>query len=283
MQQTLREAAVARAESAIELSRSLDEGKRAPGSAGVLIAEGDSWFAYPGTNLIKELRRLGFHIATNAANGSHLEEMAFSIDRLADLHARMRQARADWEARPRALLLSGGGNDIVDDALRLILNHAATDRPPFDPQIATGLIDVRLADAICSWVIAVQQLVTDVYGSGAPVPVVMHGYDYGVPDGRGYKKVLVTWKGPWMEPAYSARGYEDLAQTAALTRDLIDRYNRLLSRLSSDEAALNLRYVDLRGRLPSYPGDYKESWDNELHPEKGAFRILATVLAGSIP
>ena len=283
MEQTIQQAAVALADEAIDLSRSLDDGARAVGTSGILIAEGDSWFAYPGTNLIKELKRLGFRIESNAENGSLLEDMAYSKDRLADLHGRMREAQQEWAEIPRAILLSGGGNDIVNEPLLAMLNHAAAGEPALDPQMVEAMIDVRLANAIRSWIASVQRLVADVWGEGVRVPVVMHGYDYPVPDGRGYKKIGVTWRGPWMQPDFHARGFDDLGQSRDLIAILITRYNDMVARLASTEQGLNLRYANLLNTLSSDLSNYKDSWDNELHPEKEPFRLLADRLVRVIP
>jgi hypothetical protein len=274
----------ARADSAIQLSQSLDDGVQAAGASGVLIAEGDSWFAYPGTNLVKELRRRGFRVASTAENGARVEEMAYSVDRLADLHAAMRSARQEWQATPRALLLSGGGNDMVGETLRLLLNHAAGGTPDFDMQMLNALIDVRLATAIRAWITSARMLSRQVYGSDVNIPVVMHGYDYAIPDGRGYEKIGITLKGPWMRPSLVERGYTVLAANTALVRQLIDRYNAMLARLAA-EPQLNFRYVKLAGQLSTdlVNNNYRVDWDNELHPEKPAFRRLAAELERAIP
>ena len=280
--QSVQDRARARADSAIRLSNSLVDSSQYLVIRGVLVAEGDSWFAYPGTNLIKELERLGYAIESNAENGSHLEEMAYSVDRLSDFHSKLRKAKAKWTVVPKAILLSGGGNDIVNEPLALMLNHASANKPPLDTSIAHALIDVRLADAIKAWILTTQRLVEDVYGKTTRIPVLMHGYDFAVPDGRGYKKYSVTWAGPWMKPEFEQRGYEDLAQTTRVIESLITRYNAMLMRLASD-TALNLRYVKLTGKLNKPPTDHREWWDNELHPEKKGFRLLVEEYGKAIP
>ena len=90
----------------------------ARGSRGLLIAEGDSWFDYPLYDVLDLLERDGFEVDAVAHMGDSLEDMAHDerqLDRLAKAFEKVRgAARADV----RAILLSGGGNDIAGESSR---------------------------------------------------------------------------------------------------------------------------------------------------------------------
>lgn len=281
------DAALARVNSAINASTALLDG--APvGSAGVLIAEGDSWFAYPGTNLVKELERLGFAVFSTAENGARLEEMAYSTDRLIDLRGEMVKAQRQYEEElPRALILSGGGNDVVHESLWLMLNHASSGYQALNDEIVTQHIDVRLQTALRTWIIQARALLEDVYGGAASdVPIFIHGYDHAIPDGRGYRRFLKTWRGPWIEPGLIARGHGSLDENPGnqlIIEELIQRFNAMLEEVANDLDPL-VRYVSFIDELDGTLANdaYRDDWDNELHPTDEAFRHLAVILAREI-
>ena len=69
-------------------------------------------------------------------------------------------------------------------------------------------------------------------------------------------------------------------------RDLIDRYNVMLSALVRDLTSAGLshvRYVDLRGTLSTaLPSGYKADWGNELHPTKPGFAKVTARIAAAL-
>ena len=82
----------------------------AAGGPGPLVAEGDSWFDYPvplAVDILECLRGFhGFQIEKHAKYGDTLENMIFGIG----VTTLMQAVR---ETRPKALLFSGGGNDVA--------------------------------------------------------------------------------------------------------------------------------------------------------------------------
>jgi hypothetical protein len=106
------------------------------------------------------------------------------------------------------------------------------------------------------------------------LPLLVHGYDYPVPDGRGYLGVFGHYLfGPWLEPGFREKNFTDVAARIQMMRDVIDRFNQILQTLPRRFSFV--RYIDVRNTLStSLPDDYKEWWDNELHPtEKGFEKV----------
>ncbi|NNE44846.1 MAG: hypothetical protein HKN12_11620, partial [Gemmatimonadetes bacterium] len=157
--------------------------------AGILLAEGDSWFDYPFYDVLGELEdRHGYEIYGNVAKrGDTIEDMAYDVNQLGKV-ARMFQKVAsrlrDEEGKPRAILLSGGGNDIAGHELAVLLNHARSGQPVLHDRIVRGVITERLALAMTTLVSAVTGLSQGYFGT--KLPIVLHGYAHPVPDGRGY-------------------------------------------------------------------------------------------------
>src|SRR5258706_7948583 len=102
-----------------------------------ILAEGDSWFsigAIPSSNLLFELRFEKWTVILNLAypgdTVAHMSELASNIDLVHVLAAK--RFNYKWDA----ILLSGGGNDIVDVASTLVL-----DQPSGDPTKPSSYID----------------------------------------------------------------------------------------------------------------------------------------------
>ena len=116
---------------------------------GVLVAEGDSWFDYPWTDVLEELEDEHLYdVESVAHHGDRVEDMAYSEGQLEKL-VRVIERVARSGRRPRAILLSGGGNDIAGvDEFAMLLNHAASPTPGLNESVVAGVIDERLRHLI---------------------------------------------------------------------------------------------------------------------------------------
>jgi lysophospholipase L1-like esterase len=250
-----------------------------PPATGLLVAEGDSWFDSPFHDILSVLEdEHGFDVESVARRGDTVEDMAYAGGQFDDfvrlLEKLLRQGR-----RPDAILLSGGGNDIAGQEFAILLNHAASGLPPLNDDVLRGVIDVRARNAYAFLIgglteIAVRLLAT-------PIPIVVHGYDYAVPDGRG---VLGGWgflPGPWLQPGFRRKGHADLGANTDLMIQLIDRLNVMLRQLTQARGLGHVRHVDLRGTL-SHAAAYKRDWANELHPTERGYKAVAGKIAAVI-
>jgi lysophospholipase L1-like esterase len=244
---------------------------------GTLIAEGDSWFDYPGTDILEELEdNHGYDVKSVAHKGDTVESMAYGekqLDKLAKQFWKLHQK----DVVPQAVLLSGGGNDIAGDEFPLLLNHSDSDLPALNDDIVRGLVDVRLREALIRLARTVTSLCDQVFDTAKPIRILLHGYDYSVPDGRGFWGGWGPLPGPWLEPGFEQKGYFSLKQNAAVMKVLLDRFNTMVATLPKVNGLGHLRYVDLRGCLSSslVNDRYKTWWDNELHPEDKGYRVIA--------
>lgn len=260
----------------------LDSGRvlaMGPPAAGVLIAEGDSWFDYPMNNVVRLLEdRHGYDVESVASNGDRVEDMAYSSGQL-EKFTRLLEKLIRRNTVPRAILLSGGGNDVAGAEFAILLNHAASSSAGLNDAILAGVIDERIQMAFIHIIGAVTRICEQ--RLGRPLPIVVHGYDYPVPDGRGFWGGALVLPGPWLEPGFRAKGYLDMKERKRIMRILIDRFNEMLKRLAAMPTLPQVRYVDLRGTLSSGE-DYKEWWANELHPNKQGFLRVTERIAAAI-
>lgn len=250
-------------------------------SAGTLVAEGDSWFDYPLHDVLSNLEDIyGFDVESVAHKGDTVEDMAYSEGQL-DAFARRVEKLLRSGIRPRAILLSGGGNDIAGDEFAILLNHAASSISGLNESIVAGVIDQRLRDAYATIISAITSICTVL--TGQPVPIIVHGYDYAVPDGRGFAGGWGPLPGPWLEPGFRRKGYdyETLSITKPIVANLIDRFNLMLGGLAGKSPFAHVYYLDLRNTLSS-GSKYKDSWANELHPSSEGFEAVTARFASLI-
>jgi len=241
---------------------------------GLLIAEGDSWFDYPFNSVLGELENLSYEIESVAHKGDTAEEMAYDPGQLAKLAGLFDKLEQRGEV-PRAILLSGGGNDVAGTELSVVLNHKQSGLPAVNDDVAKGVILGRLRVALASVIGAVSELSRRSFGR--KVPVLVHGYDYPVPDGRGYIGGFWVLPGPWLEPAFRLKGYADMSERVSVMSDLIDRFNDMVASLPGQPGLEHVIYVNLRRTLSNELEGrrYKKDWANELHPTDLGFKNVA--------
>ncbi|MFT4012242.1 MAG: caspase family protein [Paracoccus sp. (in: a-proteobacteria)] len=217
-----------------------------------LAAEGDSWFQYP-LRLFDVIDYAMDHYAVfdTSAAGDLLENMARSREYIAAL----RRSEAE------ILLLSAGGNDVcAGGKLADFLETYDPDHPDLKPgdYLKRGYQAV-MDNAIAAY----ERICRDVNREFPGVTIVVHGYDYVIPNG-----------GRWLGGPMESRGIADRKLQRRIAAEMIDQFNRALRRMARDLG--HVAYVDCRGAVAD------ADWFDELHPTSKGFaavssRILTTV------
>lgn len=250
-----------------------------PGSSGVLVAEGDSWFDYPLNDILRLLEdHHGYDVESVAHKGDRVEDMAYGPGQFEEFARRLEKLLRQ-NVIPKAILLSGGGNDIAGQEFGMLINHALSPVAGLNEPVIAGVIDERIKFAYVTLLSAVTRICEQ--RLGGPVTIIVHGYDYPVPDGRGFLGGWWILPGPWLEPGFRQKGYEDLAVRAALAKRLIDRFNEMLRGVVALPEFAHVRHVDLRNTL-SAGSNYKRDWANELHPTFTGFQRVTDRIAAAI-
>ncbi len=251
----------------------------APSPLGTLFAEGDSWFDYPLNDVLKKLEEdHGFDVESVAHMGDNVEDMAYGRGQFEQFTSRLDRLIRHGVV-PRAILLSGGGNDLAGGEFQMLIDHVLSPSPGVNADVARGIIDVRIRNAYVTLISAITTLSRD--RTGAVLPVVVHGYDRPVPDGRGF--LFGPFPGPWLKPGFDRKGFQatDLDRTTAMMAKLIDQFNTMLAEVAALPGFGHVRYIDLRGTLSNGPG-YRAWWANELHPTATGFAAVAAKFAAVI-
>ncbi len=250
-----------------------------------LLAEGDSWFSLgsiPPHNLLMELVFDRSALVVDLAYPG--DEVARMFRRMWDYGAEfagMMTMRSTW--RWDAILLSGGGNDLIaafPHLLRADIDATLVD--PARPQDlvdagALALLDQYLADSYHGFV-----AVRDRPGSpNANVPMIVHTYDYPTPNDSPARAFGVRISGPWIYPQLNGR----IPQAAwqPLTDFLLDHVAQTLLALPAQLP--NFFVVDTRNTLVRAASGVQggsNDWDNEIHPNAGGYRKLAAKVAAEV-
>lgn len=262
--------------------RALPKPGPAATSRGVLVAEGDSWFDYPFHDVLKELDdRHGWDVERVSHSGDTVESMAYSGGQLDDfIRAIQRVVRRGQ--RPRAILLSGGGNDVAGEWFGMLLNHRNSPAAGLNASVIDGVLEGRVRMAYGTILSRVTATCDELLGQR--LPILTHGYDYPVPDGRGLLGGWGPLPGPWLEPGFRQKGFDNLSERIAIARQLIDRFYGMLQEVATTPSFAHVRVIDLRGVLSTQIANdrYKDWWGNELHPTPAGFSKVANLFQSQL-
>lgn len=246
------------------------------GNNGILVAEGDSWFDYPLNDVLSCLEdEHGYDVESVAHKGDKVENMAYAEGQLTDLSRRIEKLIRQGSI-PKAILLSGGGNDIAGNEFGMLLNHKKSEISGLNDKVVEGVME-RISHAYTTIIWSVMRLCKE--GIGTEIPILVHGYDYPIPDGRGFMGGWGPLPGPWLEPGFRDKGFQGMAERIGIMVNLIDRFNLMLQSVASiPQFAGHVIYVDLRQTLKNGT-TYKKDWANELHPTGDGFSMVTKKFA----
>lgn len=207
-----------------------------------IVSEGDSWFQYPLLldDVIDHLFDRYAILSLDAAG-----------DLMTDIMRQNELVVAVAQERPDVVLLSGGGNDILNGArLSRLLPPYAEGRPAqayLGPEFEANLKSVvRDYDALVARVLAVQP----------GVRVICHTYDYVLPANSR-----------WLGRPLAKIGIEDAALQRAILRCIVDRFHTVLSEVAARHR--DVQVVDCRGVVGN------RQWHDELHPTSAGWGAVA--------
>ena len=254
----------------------------------VLVSEGDSWLQFP--ILIKEvIDQLlpDYNIWSLGAAGATLHDMIHGppgkggFEFLAELRRH--------QARVKAFIFSGAGNDIIGDdpatglpMLEGLLNNFNGDEGDVAGHINASELNARIAQ-LSSGYTRIVQLVRAEPGF-EDLPIVFHGYDYAFPypaSNNDPRNPRYAKKDQWLGRAFAARAIESPDLRRKIVMALIDRLYTMLFALRDMPGQHDVHVVDCRGAMPRV-----EDWNDEIHGTSDGFvevgNRFRTVLQGAI-
>jgi len=237
-----------------------------------IVAEGDSWFSYPVVkDIIDSLRQMGYAIKRHSKPGDTLENMVYGTD--FSIATQVQRAnnygpvsmketlRSVQNLQPKFVLFSAGGNDVIGPELGQYLHHKRSGLPPFREAFFRDSVNGYIRSAIVRFLEQVWQV-------DPAIHVIMHGYDYAIPNGTQYEVAGIRFSGPWVLPAFAKKAITARSEQNQIIRQLVDIFNELLISLS--QSYPQFHHIDLRGRFPD-----EAQWHNEIHLRKEGFEQVA--------
>lgn len=238
------------------------------------LAIGDSWFEYPLYNEIptpfqnnaivaqSQLGSMGnpppqilnqaLHgQATTAILSYENQEKMMSVLQDPD------QWLNEQTGLPDAILISGGGDDLVGDQLAIYLDYGG------------GGLNLNRFQGVLD---SVQASYMDLFAFrdlfAKNVPIVGHCYDYAIPNDVH----PICTESAWLWPSLSFAGY-DYDAGLQIVSQMIDLFHDMLAKLA-DNPANNFTFVGTRNTL-TRNALQPIGWANEIHPWYQGFTALA--------
>jgi lysophospholipase L1-like esterase len=222
------------------------------------VAEGDSWFLHPQIpDIIDQL--FG---KTNPRMA--VLSLAAAGDDLAYMWRHNQYMAAVETEKPKWLLLSGGGNDILGREFPGYLNDYSPGAPGQDVQrFLNSNFDRKLRHLREVY----NGIIRDVRGVSAETKIAVHGYDYVQPGVDKPDKSKQQHKGKWLGKHLSNAQISETADRHGVVRVMVDEFNNQVLRPLSD-ANDNFVYVDVRGCVGTH------EWFDEIHPNERGFNAV---------
>ncbi|WP_025740485.1 caspase family protein [Aquimarina pacifica] len=210
----------------------------------VIVAEGDSWFLFP--FLVKDT-------LDYVMEKYPLRSIAAAGDELQNYRASGQLIETIKKEKPKYVLISGGGNDIIGPAIVDILKK---DMPSGLEPMAylNSTFSKKMEDIKATY----NYFFNRISSFDSVHQVFVHGYDYVRVDHT--KRVI---KNGWVNKYLIQKGVEKIEDRARIIKYLIDQFNALLEALTSQHK--NATYLDLRSLVT------KEEWYDEIHPDDNGF------------
>jgi lysophospholipase L1-like esterase len=253
-----------------------------PGYDWRLLAEGDSWFtigAIPSSNLLYELR---LKKRTIVLNLGYPGDTIANISQLStNTEFTRRLTHPNWASDWDAVLLSGGGNDLIERAVDII---RAT--PKGSGRKAADYVDAGQLAAFTQDVQAGYRRIVALRDADASPnrgkPIIVHTYDYPTPRPAPATFLIVPFTRPWMHPIFEKRKVPKSLR-ARIAERMLDALAEALLELESELPAFHV--VDTRNLLQRAEIDAKGNsgdWLNEIHPNSDGYRKIADKLAAKL-
>lgn len=213
----------------------------------VIVSEGDSWFQYPHPALKEIIDHLMNHFAVRSLGAGG--------DTLVNYFREGELFKVLEEEQPQFLLLSGGGNDILGEAVKkLIADHISEDEP--EGKNAGRFLNEKFDHKI-EQICKIYKTIFDRIKKDYPdLQVICHGYDYILPN---------------PEKGWFAKHIKDKIKRPgdqkALADFLIDSFNDEVIKVANIYP--NVHFLDNRNVVRPH------LWQDEIHPNSTGFLDVA--------
>ncbi len=244
------------------------------------LSEGDSWFTMAGmptSNLLFEMR---FPVSTMILNCAMPGDTIKHISQISNNRGLLWGLSKAYGEKWDLILLSGGGNDLIDEAGTILIDPDTRGSKKMDTPEA--YCDQAQFDSLIARIKKGYRRIVELRDEpGAPskdVPIVVHTYDYPTANNSPARFLGVGLLGPWL---YKAFRHDKIPK-----EDWVALSDYMFGKLADGILALqaelpNFHVVDTRGTIKrAKPGSRGESgnWLNEIHPNAKGYSKLSKLI-----
>jgi lysophospholipase L1-like esterase len=251
----------------------------------LILAEGDSWFTIggiPTSNLLFSFRFKKMTMIVNCAMPGDTIKRMSEIEGNQIFRTALSPNGYKWDL----ILLSGGGNDLIDAAGNILLPRAKRDSKSMK-NIKDYCDKEKLKQLITNIQEGYRRLVRLRDTEDSPAknkPILVHTYDYAVPRNSPSRFFSAPLLGPWLYPAV-VNAEIPKRDWIQVSKYLIDQLAEGILRLQEERKLTNFHVVDTRKTLKraklGTTGDNGD-WMNEIHPNSDGYKKLARAIEGKL-
>lgn len=235
------------------------------------LAIGDSWFWYMRSNILDAV----VHNKAMSRDHANIQAVGFNGAQLLDCVGAGKHADAvrhylqqNFGKGFSEFYVSGAGNDAIKIGLAL-KKDCSSCKTPLSCLDPVGFEDFlgRISSALSTLIYEIRWAYRNDNSAGQLI--FIHGYDYPVPDGRGF----AGGQG-WIKPKMDDRGVDkDIEFRKEFTKILIDRLNVEVF-MQFHSPVNRVIYIDSRETLSFQSESYVKDWANEMHPTAAGFKKI---------
>ena len=230
-----------------------------------ILAEGDSWFAYPrkylfvgkDANIIDHLDNTDeFVIYNTSSNGDEMVSMLCGDDKFS-LIKKLEHNEFDY------LLFSGGGNDIVGKMDFDFFIKKKTAGMSWKECIDTDRVAMKLSLIKSSYEFLCE--LTKDHSKNPYIKIITHTYDKIIPSNEGFELFDTFALGKsWINPYLVRKGITNVDEKIKIVDYLMTGFKMVLEEVA--EKYDNFKVIDTRGCVAG------GEWRNEIHPDSEGFK-----------
>lgn len=246
------------------------------------LAQGDSWFSIGGlppwatSNLLLPMEYSQSACIVNCARpGKQLAHMIDTSRQKSFLQLLRGRLAIKWNV----ILLSGGGNDLIDAAQAPpsapLHNRLLLKSDEWNPTLSAAtryLSEPGWATFTTHMTAVFQALLAErAKGPNQTTPIVLHSYDVAVPRNAGAGLGL----GPWLHKAFESFGLP-LGDRTEVAIELLTRLRDFLAAVVASQSDMSLvDTLNTVARAAPESQGRSGDWENEIHPTPQGYSLLA--------
>lgn len=236
-----------------------------------ILAEGDSWFAYPrrfflfgkNSNIVHCLgEKKHLAIYSSSENGDEALAMMSGEQKLS-MMKRIRHTPFDL------ILFSGGGNDLVGRYdFGFFLNRMK------DGDWRTCIDERRLQRKLAQLSFCYEELIerAQEFSQEKSIKIITHTYDFAIPSKEGFALFdIFPMSDSWMYPYLHRQGIHQPSDQRNIVRHVLAEFQKMLLSLQARYPGV-LHVVTTQGTLR------EDQWRNEIHPTPDGFKIISEMI-----